>query len=173
MIQLNGTRRRPWWPALCQGAKRGLFASAQARSGTLAMPTSARPAGGQGASQSAAQRRADGSAARASTGGTETSASSGGTAGSTATSVGSRTTAATSSGDPRGQGPSRQPPAPVPLRPMIRIRRGALIQRRSREGAPPLTPGRRCPRTSRVPCGGTAYQWPRVCSTVRRWRRAL
>ena len=61
----------------------------------------------------------------------------------------------------------------VPLCAMIRIRRGALIQRRSREGAPPPTPGRRCPGTSRAPCRGTAYQWPQVCSTVRRWRRAL
>ena len=44
----------------------------------------------------------------------------------------------------------------VPLRPMIRFRRGALIQRCSRGGAPPPTPGRRCPGTSRAPCGGTA-----------------
>ena len=86
------------------GGQAGPFASAQARSKTLAMPTSARPAGGQGASQSAAQRGADGSAATAFTGGTETSASSGGTAGSTATCVGSRPTAATSSGDRKGTG---------------------------------------------------------------------
>ena len=94
------------------GGQAGPFASAQARSRTLAMPTSARPAGGQGASQSAAQRGADGSAATSSTGSTVTSASSGRAAGSTATSVASRPTGATSGGDPRGQGPSRQPPAP-------------------------------------------------------------
>ena len=94
------------------GGQAGPFASAQARSRTLAMPTSARLAGGQGASQSAAQHGADGSAATVSTGGMETSALSGRTAGSNATSVGSRRTAATSSGDPRGPGPSRQPPVP-------------------------------------------------------------
>ena len=89
----------------------GPFASAQARCRTLALPTNARP-GGKGASQSAAQRGTGGSAASSSTGSTGTSASSGGAAGTTATFVGSRPTAATSSGDPRGQGPSRQPPAP-------------------------------------------------------------
>ena len=94
------------------GGQAGPFASAQARSRTLAMPASARPAGGQRASQSVAQRGVDGSAAATSTGSTGTSTSSGGAARSTATSVGSRPTAATSSGDPRGQGPSRQPPAP-------------------------------------------------------------
>ena len=60
----------------------------------------------------------------------------------------------------------------APLRPVIQIRRGALVRTCSREGAPPPTPERRCPGTSRARCGGTAYQWPRVCSTVRRWRRA-
>ena len=98
------------------GGQAGPFASAQARSRALAMPTSARPAGGQGVSQSATQHGAVGSAAHrgatTSTGRAGASTSSGGAAGSTAASAGSRPTAATSSGDPRGQGPSRQPPAP-------------------------------------------------------------
>ena len=98
------------------GGQAGPFASAQARSRALAMPTSARPAGGQGASQSAAQHGAVGCAAQrgatTSTGSAGASTSSGRAAGSTATSIGSRPTAATSSGDPRGQGPSCQPPAP-------------------------------------------------------------
>ena len=34
-------------------------------------------------------------------------------------------------------------PRVVPLRPMTRIQRGTLIRRRSCEGAPPPTPGRR------------------------------
>ena len=46
----------------------------------------------------------------------------------------------------------------VLLRPMTRIQRGTLIRRRSREGAPPPTPGGRCPETSMARCGGTAYQ---------------
>ena len=154
----------------------GPFALAQARSRTLAMPTSARPAEGRGASQSAAQRGADGSAATACTGSTGTSASSGkprdrpmhlsdpGRR---------RRQQAVTHGD-RGLLTSRPRRAwVVPLRPMITIQRGALIQRRNREGAPPPTPGRRCRGTSRAPCGGTVYQWPRVCSTVRRCRQAL
>ena len=66
-------------------------------------------------------------------------------------------------------------PRPVlvdPLRPMMQIQRGALVRRRSCEGAPPPTLERRCPGTSRARCGGTAYQWPQVCSMVRRRRRA-
>ena len=97
-------------------AQAGPFASAQARSRALALPTGARPAGGQGASQSAAQPGAVGFAAErgatTSTGSTEASTSSGGAAGEPAASAGSKPAAATSSGDPRGQGPSRQPPAP-------------------------------------------------------------
>ena len=60
----------------------------------------------------------------------------------------------------------------APLRPVIRIRRGAPIHTCSHEGAQPPTPERRCPGTSRARCGGTVYQWPQVCSTVKRWRRA-
>ena len=48
----------------------------------------------------------------------------------------------------------------APLRPVIRIRRGAPVRTCSHEGAPPPTPERRCPGTSRARCGGTAYQWP-------------
>ena len=90
------------------------FTSAQARSRALAMPTSARPVGGQGASHSAAQHGAVGSqrGATTSTGSAGASTSSGGAAGATTASVGSRPAAATSSGDPRGQGPSCQQPAP-------------------------------------------------------------
>ena len=98
------------------GGQAGPLASAQARSRALAMPTSARPAGGQGASQSAAQHGAVGSAAQrratTSTASAGASTSSGGAAGATTASAGSKPAAATSSGDPRGQGPSRQPPAP-------------------------------------------------------------
>ena len=50
------------------GGQAGPFASAQARSRTLELPTRARPAGGQGASQSAAPSGAGGSAALSSTG---------------------------------------------------------------------------------------------------------
>ena len=93
------------------GGQAGPFASAQARSRALALPTGARPAGGQGAPQSAAQPWAVGSAAQrgatTSTGSEEASASSGGAAGEPAASAGSNPAAATSSGDPRGQGPSR------------------------------------------------------------------
>ena len=73
------------------------------------------------------------------------------------------------------QPPSVPPvrPAALPLRPVTRIRLGTLIWRRSHEGAPPPTPGQLCPGTSRAQCGGTSCPWPRVCSTVRRWRRAL
>ena len=45
------------------GGQAGPFASAQARSKTLALPTEARPAGGQGASQPATSSWASGSAA--------------------------------------------------------------------------------------------------------------
>ena len=98
------------------GGQAGPFASAQARSRVLMLPMGARPAGGQGASQSAAQPGAAGSAAQrgatTSTGRAEASTSSGGAAGEPAPSAGSKPAAATSSGDPRGQGPSRRPPAP-------------------------------------------------------------
>ena len=98
------------------GGQAGPFASAQGRSGALAMPSSARPAGGQGASHSAAQHGAVGSAAQrgatTSTGSAGASTLSRGAAGAATASAGSKPTAANSSGDPRGQGPSRQPPAP-------------------------------------------------------------
>ena len=138
------------------GGQAGPFTSAQARSRALALPTGACPAGGQGASQSAAQPGAVGSAARCgattSTGSAEASTSSGGAAGEPAAPAGSKPAAATSSGDPRGQGLASRPHRAlvVPLRPMIQIRRGALIHRRSREGAPPPTPGQRCPGTCRA-----------------------
>ena len=131
----------------------GPFPWAEARSRTLALPTGARPAEEQGESQSAAQSGADGSAAACSTGSTGASASGSGTAVLAAMSVVSRPAPVPSRGDWRGQGSSHRPPAPgvvVPLRPMTRIQQGTLIRRRSREGAPPPTPGRRCPGTSRA-----------------------
>ena len=96
------------------GGQAGPFASSQARSRGLAMPTSARPARGQGAPQSAAHQGAVGSqrGATTSTGSAGASTSSGAAAGATTAPLGSRPTATTSSGDPRGQGPSRQQPAP-------------------------------------------------------------
>ena len=168
------------------GGQAGPFASAQARSRALMLPTGARPAEGRGASQSAAQPGAIGPAARrgavTSAGGTTASASGGQAEGVPAASARSQPAKAASGGGPRGQGPPRQPPAPggvvhlnllvAPLRPVIQIRRGALVRTCSREGAPPPTPEQRCPGTSRARCGGTAYKWPQVCSTVRRWRRA-
>ena len=98
------------------GGQAGPFASAQTRTRALTLPTSARPAGGQGASQSAAQPGAIGSAAQrgatTSTGSAAASASRGEAAGGPAASAGSKPAAAASGGDPWGQGPSRQPPAP-------------------------------------------------------------
>ena len=94
------------------GCQAGPFASAQAKSRTLPFPTRARPAGGQGASQLAAQSGAGGSAAASSTGSTGASASGSGDAGSAAISVGSQPAAASSAGDRREQGSSHQPPAP-------------------------------------------------------------
>ena len=168
------------------GGQAGPFASAQARSRALMLPTGARPAAKRGASPSAARSGAIGSAARrgevTSTGSTAASTSGGQAEGEPAASAGSQQTTAASGGGPRGQGPPRQPPAPgaggppgpagAPLRPVIRIRRGAPVRTCSHQGAPPPTPERRCPGTSRARSGETAYQWPQVCSTVRRWRRA-
>ena len=143
------------------GGQAGPFASAQARSRTPALPTGAHPAGGQGASQSAAQSGADGSAASFSTGSTGASASGSGAAGLAAMCVGSRPAAAPLGGDRRGQGSSHRPPAPGAGGPPPSNDpdpAGALFRRRSREGAPPPTPGRRCRGTSRARCGGAAYQ---------------
>ena len=90
---------------IMRGGQARHFASAQATSRALAMPTSARLAGGQGASESAAQHGAVGSAAQrgatTSTGSAGASTSSGGAAGATTASAGSQPAAATSSGDPR------------------------------------------------------------------------
>ena len=98
------------------GGQAGPFASAQARSRALTLPTGARPARGQGASQSAAQPGAIGSTAQrgatTSTGSAAASTSGGEAAGGPAASARSKPAAAASGGDPRGQGPSRQPPAP-------------------------------------------------------------
>ena len=99
------------------GGQAGPFALAQARSRALTLFMGARPAGGQGASQSVAQRGAVGSAAQRGattpTGSAEASTSGGEAAGGLAASAASKPAAATSSGDPRRQGPSRQPPAPA------------------------------------------------------------
>ena len=95
----------PWGQA-------GPFASAQARSTKLALPTGACRAGGQRASQSTARSGADGFAATSSTGSTGASGSGSGAAGSAAPFVGSRPTAAPSGSDRQGQGPSHQPLVP-------------------------------------------------------------
>ena len=106
LIQLNGTRQWPRWPALCEEAKRGL--SHRPRRGPGRSRCTRVPVlrGGQGASQSAAQHGAGGSAAQrratTSTGSAGASTSSGGAAGATTASAGSKPAAATSSGDPRG-----------------------------------------------------------------------
>ena len=98
------------------GAEAGPFASAQARSRALMLPTVARPAAERGASPSAARSGAIRSAARpgavTSTGSTAASASGGQAEGEPAASAGSQQTTAASGGGPRGQGPPRQPPAP-------------------------------------------------------------
>ena len=98
------------------GGQAGPFASAQARSRALTLPTSARPARGRGASQSAAQPGAIGSAAQrgatTATGSAAASVSGGEAAGGPAASAGSKPAAAASGGDPRGQGASHQPPGP-------------------------------------------------------------
>ena len=168
------------------GGQAGPFASAQARSRALMLPTGACPAAERGASPSAARSGAIGSAAQCgavtSTGSTAANTSGGRAEGEPAASAGSQQTTAASEGGPRGQGPPSSRPRRVrvvplnllvaPPRPVIRIRRGAPVHTCSHEGAPPLTLERRCPGTSRARCGGTAYQWPQVCLTVRRWRRA-
>ena len=98
------------------GGQAGPFASAQARSRALMLPTGARPAAGRGASPSAARSGAIGSAARlgavTSTGSTAASTSGGQAEGEPAASAGSQQTTAASGGGPRGQGPPRKPPAP-------------------------------------------------------------
>ena len=98
------------------GGQAGPFASAQARSRALTLPTGARPAAERGASPSAARSEAIGSAARrgavTSTGSTAASTSGGQAEGEPAASAGSQQTTAASGGGPRGQGPPRRPPAP-------------------------------------------------------------
>ena len=100
------------------GGQAGPFASAQARSRTLALPTRARPAGGQGASQSAASSGAGGSAAVSSTGSAGASASGSGAERSAVMSGGPSSAATPSAGGRQGQvsgraqGSSSQPPAP-------------------------------------------------------------
>ena len=98
------------------GGQAGPFASAQARSRVLMLPTGARPAAERGASPSVARSGAIGSAARrgavTSTGSTAESTSGGQAEGEPAASAGSQQTTAASGGGPRGQGPPRQPPAP-------------------------------------------------------------
>ena len=168
------------------GGQAGPFASAEARSRALMLPTGARLAAERGASPSAARSGAIRFAARrgavTSTGSTAASTSGGQAEGEPAASAGSQRTTAASGGGPGGHEPPRRPPAPGaggphepaggPPAPVIRIRRGAPVHTCNHEGALPRTPERRCPGTSRARCGGTAYQWPQVCSTVRRWRRA-
>ena len=98
------------------GGQAGPFASAQARSRALMLPTPARPAEEREASQSAAQPGAIGPAARRGavtyTGSTAASTSGGQAEGVPAASAGSQPATAASGGGPRGQGPPRQPPAP-------------------------------------------------------------
>ena len=98
------------------GGEAELFASAQARSRVLMLPTGARPAKEQGAYQSAAQPGAIGPAARRGAvtyaGGTAAGTSGRQAEGVPAASAGSQPATAASSGGPRGQGPPRQPPAP-------------------------------------------------------------
>ena len=148
------------------GGQAGPFALAQARSRALMLPTGARPAAEHGASPSAARSGAIGSAARR------------GAVTSTGLSR-QRPPGAEAHGD-RGHlagRPRRVRVVPLnllvaPFLPVIWIRRGAPVHTCSHEGAPPPTPERQCPGMSRVQCGGTAYQWPQVGSTERRWRRA-
>ena len=104
------------WAGVMPGGQAGPFASAQARSRALMLPTGARPAAERGASPSAARSGAIGSAARrgavTSTGSTAASTSGGQAEGEPAASAGSQQTTAALGGGPRGQGPPRQPPAP-------------------------------------------------------------
>ena len=98
------------------GGQAGPFASAQARSRALMLPTDARPAAERGAAPSAARSRAIGSAAGrgavTSTGSTAASTSGGQPEGEPAASAGSQQTTAASDRGPRGQGPPRRPLAP-------------------------------------------------------------
>ena len=98
------------------GGRAGPFASAQARSRALMLPTGAHPAAEREALPSAARSGAIGSAARrgagTSTGSMAASTSGGQAEGEPAASAGSQQTTAASGGGPRGQGSPRQPPAP-------------------------------------------------------------
>ena len=99
----------PWGQA-------GPFASAQAGSRALTLPTGARPAAERGASPSVARSGAIGSAARrravTSTGSTAASTSGRQAEGDPAASAGSQQATTASGGGRRGQGPPRRPPAP-------------------------------------------------------------
>ena len=98
------------------GGWAGPFASAQARSRALMLPTGARPAEERGASQSAAQPGALGPAARrgavTSVGGTAASTSGGQAEGVPTASTMSQPATTASGRGARGQGPPHQPPAP-------------------------------------------------------------
>ena len=169
LIQLNGTRRWPCWPALCQEAKQGLSHRPRRGPERLRCPRvpvlregkerrSRRHSVGQLGLRHCVERRLLRGAreqVRRAAGPRDRPVHLSG--------LGKRRPPQAVTHGDRGRLASRPHRARVvPLRPMIRIRRGALIQRRSREGAPPPTPGWRCPGTSRTQCGGTAYQW--------RWR---
>ena len=98
------------------GGQAGPFASTQAGSRALTLPTGARPAAERGASPSAARSGAIGSAARrgavTSTGSTAASTSGRQAEGDPAASAGSQRATTASGGGPRGQEPPRRPPAP-------------------------------------------------------------
>ena len=180
LIQHNGTRRWPCWPALCQEARRG--PSRRPRRGPERSRCPRVPAL-QGGKQRRSRRHSLGQLGlwhsverRLLRGAQKQVRQVEGPRGSPLHLPGisrRRPPRAVTHGDRGRLASCPRRALVVPLRTMIQIRRGALIHRRSREGAPPPTPGRRCLGTSRARCGGTAYQWPHVCSTVRRWRRAL
>ena len=184
LIRRNGTRRWPCWLALCQGARRGLSRRPRRGPERSRCPQGARPAAERGASPSAARSGAIGFAARrgavTSTGSTAAGNPAGRHRGSPPHLPGlsrRRPSRAEAHGD-RGHlagRPRRVRMVPLnllvaPLRPVIRTRRGAPVHTCGHEGAPPRNPSGGV--LERPRCGGTAYQWPQVCSTVKRWRRA-
>ena len=115
LIRHNGTRRWPCWPALCREARRGL--SHRPRRGPERSRCPQVPAlwGGK---ERRSQRHSLGqlclrlSVEQRLLRGAQQQVCPGEAAGGPAASTGSKPAAATSSGDPRGQGQSRQPPAP-------------------------------------------------------------
>ena len=159
-IRLQGTERWPCWPALCQGAKRGL--SYRPRQGPERLRCPRGPVLREGKERRSwrhnvgrigLRRRL----LRGARGQVRPAAEPRDRPLHLSDLGRRRPPQAVTHGD-RGRLASRPRRARVvSLCPMIRIRWGALIQRRSREGAPPPTPGRRCPGTSTAPCGGTAY----------------